>query len=98
MKFSSEDCGPGNLQSSEVVDPLSGQTIHPHTGQKFRVQQHFMFDREVDSPAQADIRIVALSLGNMRLKHEMFPVCGKTTSFEVRLTEVKLADVTSWAL
>merc|ERR1719420_717539 len=85
VKFTAKDCGGGKYQSSDVVPS------QPHTGQVFKVTNHFAFDEDV-SGGQFDVKVTAL--GGIPLKHQTGPLCGFDTSYDVYLTVVKVATVT----
>jgi len=87
VKYTATDCGAssGHYQSSDVVP------AQPHTGQVFKVTNHFTFDGDV-SGGQFDVKVTAL--GGIPLKHQTGPLCGFDTSYDVYLTVVKVASVT----
>jgi len=87
VKFSAEDCGAsaGHYQSFDVVPSK------PHTGQVFKVTNHFSFDEDI-SGGQFDVKVAAL--GGIPLKHQTGPLCGSDTSYDVHLAFVKVATVT----
>jgi hypothetical protein len=87
VKFTATDCGAssGHYQSSDVVP------AQPHTGQVFKVTNHFTFDEDVTG-GQFDVKVTAL--GGIPLKRQTGPLCGFDTSYDVHLAVVKVASVT----